>query len=243
MKKDNQVRFSIIVPVYNSEKYIQVCIDSILKQTYENYEIIIIDDGSNDDSLNIINTNYKDVENITIISGKNQGVSYARNLGIEYAKGEWITFLDSDDWIDEDTLKIIDDSIKNNPEIELIQNNIVTNDGENISLGYQLSNNLIKEGTRQKEEIIETIICINYGMKKYNEQYGNCRCIGGKFYKKTLLTKNKIYFPDKMVTFEDGIFNLYAYFYSNAILMLNENLYHYRQHSSSATHQIVNNHL
>ncbi|MGN1299253.1 MAG: glycosyltransferase family 2 protein [Candidatus Scatovivens sp.] len=241
MKKNNQVKFSIIVPVYNSEKYIQKCIDSILNQTYDNYEIIIINDGSTDNTLKIINSNYKNRSNIIIVNKENQGVSMARNLGIQYAKGEWITFLDADDWIDDNTLKIINQEIESNSEIELIQNNIyISNDYKN-SNKYKVLDNLIKKESTQKKEIIETIICINYGSKKYGEKYGNCRCIGGKFYKKSLLIENKIAFPDGMETFEDGIFNLYAYFYSRATLIFNKNLYHYRQHSTSATHQIVNN--
>lgn len=241
MKKNNQVKFSIIIPVYNSEKYIQKCINSILNQTYDNYEIIIINDGSTDNTLNIINSNYKKRNNMIIVNKENQGVSVARNLGIQHAKGEWITFLDADDWIEDNTLEIINQKIESNSEIELIQNNIYISNNHKSSNKYKVCANLIKKESTQKKEIIETIICINYGSKKYGEKYGNCRCIGGKFYKKSLLIDNKISFPNGMVTFEDGIFNLYAYFYSCATLIFNKNLYHYRQHSTSATHQIVNN--
>lgn len=90
---------SIIVPVYNVSSYLRDCLDSILGQTYTNIEIICINDGSTDDSLEILNE-YKDKDSrITIISQMNSGLSAARNTGLEVAKGEWVTFVDSDDCI------------------------------------------------------------------------------------------------------------------------------------------------
>lgn len=90
---------SIIVPVYNVSSYLRDCLDSILRQTYPNIEIICINDGSTDDSLEILNE-YKDRDSrITIISQMNSGLSAARNTGLEAAKGEWVTFVDSDDCI------------------------------------------------------------------------------------------------------------------------------------------------
>lgn len=91
---------SCIVPVFNGEKYIDKCISSILKQTYEDFELIIIDDGSFDKTKEIIQRFLKDVR-LKYIQQSNQGVSVARNNGLKIAKGEWITFVDADDWIDE----------------------------------------------------------------------------------------------------------------------------------------------
>lgn len=96
---------SIVIPVYNSEKYIARCIESILKQTFKEYELIIVNDGSTDNSLGIIEAICKDYKNITIVNKKNGGVSKARNAGIEKAKGEYICFIDSDDYIDENFLQ------------------------------------------------------------------------------------------------------------------------------------------
>ncbi|WP_019156023.1 glycosyltransferase family 2 protein [Robertmurraya massiliosenegalensis] len=83
---------SVIIPVYNTEAYISMCIDSVINQTYPNLEIIIINDGSNDNSLNIINQYSKKHPNIRVISQKNLGNSIARNRGIESADGEYISF-------------------------------------------------------------------------------------------------------------------------------------------------------
>lgn len=103
---------SIIIPVYNVEKYLAECLESILAQTYTDFEVILIDDGS-PDSSGIICDAYAQKDNrIHVIHQSNAGVSTARNNGIEYATGEWITFVDSDDWLDPDFLasfKLSDD--------------------------------------------------------------------------------------------------------------------------------------
>ena len=87
---------SVIVPVYNSEKYLSVCMDSILGQTYQQLQIIAIDDGSKDKSLQILNDYAKRDGRILVVHQENKGVGAARNVGIEHATGDWIIFIDSD---------------------------------------------------------------------------------------------------------------------------------------------------
>lgn len=93
---------SVIVPVYNVEKYLPRCIDSILNQTFSDFEILLIDDGSSDNSGNICNEYAKRDSRIKVFHKKNGGVSSARNLGLDNAKGKWTIFVDSDDWIEPD---------------------------------------------------------------------------------------------------------------------------------------------
>lgn len=95
---------SIIVPVYNVEKYLQRCIESILAQTFADFELLLIDDGSKDKSGDICDEYAAKDSRIRVFHKKNGGVSSARNLGIEHTKGEWITFIDSDDWVNADYL-------------------------------------------------------------------------------------------------------------------------------------------
>ena len=104
------IKFSIIVPVYNVEKYIKKCINSILNQTYKNYEIIIINDGSTDKSKKILES-YKNIDNIKIINQTNKGLSVARNIGIKNASGDYLLFVDSDDYIDNDLLENLNKNI------------------------------------------------------------------------------------------------------------------------------------
>lgn len=114
----NKILFSIIVPVYNTSNYIDKCIKSILEQTYKNYEILIINDGSTDNSEEKLNK-YKDNKKITIINQKNKGLSSARNHGIQKSKGEYILFLDSDDYIEKELLEKLLEKIDN--KIDLIR--------------------------------------------------------------------------------------------------------------------------
>lgn len=100
MKIDSNVAISIIVPVYNAESTLNVCVDSILCQTYRNFELLLIDDGSKDKSSIICDDYAKQDSRIRVFHKENGGVSSARNLGIDNARGEWVTFIDSDDYIE-----------------------------------------------------------------------------------------------------------------------------------------------
>lgn len=98
---------SIIVPVYNSEKTLCRCVDSILAQTYQNFELILIDDGSIDQSGKICDDYVRLDSRVRVFHKKNGGVSAARNVGLDNAKGTWLTFIDSDDYIQENYLSYI----------------------------------------------------------------------------------------------------------------------------------------
>lgn len=112
------VKFSIIVPVYNTEEYLEKCIDSIIKQTYEDYEIILVNDGSTDNSKKIINE-YKNKysDKIKVINKKNGGLSSARNKGVSKATGEYILFVDSDDYIEKGLLKTLASKTNDMPDL------------------------------------------------------------------------------------------------------------------------------
>ncbi len=95
----NDIKISVIIPIYNNEKYIARCIDSVLNTGYDNLEIICINDGSKDGTLSVLREYEEKYDSVKVIDTPNGGVSKARNLGIEKACGDFITFLDSDDWI------------------------------------------------------------------------------------------------------------------------------------------------
>ena len=111
-------KVSIIMPVYNGEKELKKCLDSILKQEYKDFELICINDGSKDNSLNIINQYVKKDKRIIIVDKENSGVSDSRNMGLDIASGEYIQFVDCDDYITRDSTKIFVREIeKNNAKI------------------------------------------------------------------------------------------------------------------------------
>ena len=118
-------KFSIIIPVYNVEKYIGKCLDSIMNQTYKDYEVIIVNDGTKDHSMEIV----KDYD-VKVINQKNQGLSAARNRGVKEATGDYILFIDSDDYIEKDLLKELNKSLKNNPDLVRFQVQEVYDNGK-----------------------------------------------------------------------------------------------------------------
>ena len=109
-------KFSIIIPVYNVEKYIDGCLKSVMNQTFKDYEVIVVNDGTKDNSMDIVKK-----YDVKVIEQKNQGLSAARNTGVKHAKGDYLIFLDSDDSWNKDLLKELSKSIKNNPDVVRFQ--------------------------------------------------------------------------------------------------------------------------
>ncbi|MDR0920955.1 MAG: glycosyltransferase [Lactobacillales bacterium] len=114
-------KISIIVPVYNVEEYLGSCLDSIINQTYSNLEIIVVNDGSTDNSLEIAKEYMKRDDRIKIIEKKNGGLASARNAGLDEVTGDFIGFVDSDDWINEDMYKkLLTNALKENAELSIV---------------------------------------------------------------------------------------------------------------------------
>lgn len=110
-------KFSIIIPVYNVEKYLNKCLDSVVKQTYKNYEVIIVCDKCSDNSESIVDEYVKKYKKITKIYEEHTGLSKARNIGVEASSGEYILFLDGDDYFELDLLKTLNEKIKDTPDL------------------------------------------------------------------------------------------------------------------------------
>jgi len=124
------IKYSFIVPVYNTEKYLKKCLDSLVGQTFKDFEIIIVNDGSTDNSMDIILKYQKKYKNIIIIDQKNAGLSMARNNGVKKASGKYLIFIDSDDYVEKNLLKELDKEID---DAEVLRYQIITEDeNENI---------------------------------------------------------------------------------------------------------------
>ena len=149
--------FSIIVPVYNVEKYLNTCVESLINQSYTDYEIILVDDGSKDSSGHMCDEYAKHDTKIKVVHQKNGGLSCARNTGIKEAKGEYLVFVDSDDWIDlnalNDLAKII---TKTYPEV--VETTIAEEHGDRTIIKDQHFSEYISNGF-DKERALNWIIC------------------------------------------------------------------------------------
>lgn len=213
-------KVSIIVPVYNTGKYLQKCLDSIIKQNFINMEIIIINDCSTDNSLEIIKEYMKlDKRLILINKTKNEGLSAARNSGIEIAKGEYILHIDSDDWIEENYVtEVYEYAKKNNADIVILD---YYEDYENESLYIKDQK---KEKNLNKSEVLRDIFLSNASPAVWN-----------KVIKTELYKRNEIYHPKGISIGEDLAVSPRLIYYSNKIIKLNKAYYHYIQNRSSLT--------
>ncbi len=161
-KKKQKPRYSFVVPVYNTEKYVGFCIESILKQTIKNYELLLIDDGSSDNSKKICDS-YLNNDSIKVISISNRGVSAARNIGIKNAEGEYIIFVDSDDYVDE---KMIEQISKFDDDLILF--NYYELDEKKDILTFKKSCDFDKNKIRLNCSSIWTFACKRNIYLKYN---------------------------------------------------------------------------
>ena len=172
------MKFSIIIPVYNVEKYIKKCLDSIKSQTYENYEVIIINDGSKENEEKIIKKYLKD-ERFSYYKKENGGLSDARNYGVKYATGDYLIFIDSDDYIAKDLLKNLNKSLKKNiVDVLKYSINVVNENGKLLEKiktnSFNVSNK--KEAIKNilKDKYIEPAWMYTYNFKfwkKYDFRY------------------------------------------------------------------------
>ena len=211
-------KFSLIIPAYNVEKYIKKCLDSVLNQTYTNYEIIIINDGSTDNTSKILES-YKSNKKIKIINQENKGLSRARNLGVSNAKGDYILFIDSDDFIEKELLEILNKTIKDE---DLIRFQIRTLDE---------TNKIIKE---YKEETFNNL----NGIEAFNKlsKYNLVELAVCYAYKKDTFLKNNYKFEEKTYHEDFGLIP-YIIVSSKKVTSINYIGYNYLQRKNS----IMNN--
>jgi glycosyltransferase involved in cell wall biosynthesis len=212
---------SIIIPVYNSEKYLKVCLDSVKNIDLEEYELIIIDDGSSDSSRELIN-NFNPPKKIKChkIFQDNNGASVARNRCLEVATGDYILFLDSDDYLDAENLSQLV-ATANEKKLDLVTTPYYVFDSQSSYLKKrQLNENIVTTGwdfvkVALKLESYRTELCIN-------------------IYRRQILKKNGINFVPG-ICYEDALFLTQFLFYSKRAAFLNKPFYHYRQHDHSIT--------
>ena len=226
---------SIIVPVYNAEKYLSVCIDSILNQTYENIEIILIDDGSTDKSAQICDEYTAKDKRVMVVHKKNGGVSAGRNDGLMAANGQFIMFVDSDDWIDSETCKTAVSAMAESDADVVMWTYISENKG-NQSPKIIFSSDTFFKGADVKEKLHRRLFGL-MGEELAHPELADSLCpVWGKLYKKELILDNNISFVNlsEIGTYEDGLFNIEVFSNVEKAVYLNKFLYHYRRENTSS---------
>lgn len=216
---------TIIIPVYNTEKYLKRCLNSILTQTYKSYKIICVNDGSTDNSLKLLEEykkNYPD--KIQIINQPHQGPAQARNLGMHNANGDYILFVDSDDFIDNNLLYELNNKLKTSPDIVIFGVKTFYENKKRTRHG-QYSSKLFKNKFSKNNLFNFHSICVN------------------KLYKRNFLIENDIYFSN-LNTGEDQSFFIKAAILGENIEIIKKDLYNYRKlRKNSLTYNHIKNDL
>ena len=219
---------SIIVPVFNTANYLDQCVNSLLQQTYTNCEFIFVNDGSTDNSLYILEKHKAKDSRIRIVSQENKGVSSARNNGLKIAKGSFIGFVDSDDWIEKDMYFVLYEAIQlyscdivlSNITPFFIDKKVVLN--YSFPINKKLNNDYIKD------------IILPYLIEN-DDLYSSCN----KLFIASIIKENNIQFPPKNKLSEDNFFNLLYFNKIKSMVYLDYSGYNYRELQGSATRNVV----
>lgn len=205
---------SVVVPVYNAGSFIKRCIQSLLHQTYTNIEIILIDDGSIDNSLEICNFFARDDERIKVISQANLGVSAARNSGIRAANGTFITFVDADDWVEDKHIEKLVEAIHSNGMTVV---GVINRQHKNVHFTNQT--------TLSKQEALVSVL----------DAKGICGYTFNKLYDRGLIIEKSIFFDEDITICEDVLFVMkYLMETTGEISVVPYDTYHYETNLDSA---------
>ena len=212
------VKVSIIVPVYNVEKYLSKCLESLINQTLKEIEIVCVNDGSGDNSLDILKNFAQKDSRIKIIDKQNEGVAIARNIALEQATGDYIGFVDSDDYVDLDYFeKLYNIATKNNSDIAVAS--ILKHKKYFDKYNVRYSEEQVAENIQEKIKLC--------GDKKHFFFYA-----WNKIYKTDLIKNNKIKFTEGQI-YEDVMFAMNALYFSNKVVSVPNTKYHYVERNNS----------
>lgn len=210
-------KVSVIIPMHNAEKTIKRALDSLMNQSYANIEVVVVNNNSTDKSINIAKTYLNKLE-LKLLNEKNSGPSYARNSGIENSSGEYIMFLDADDYFEKDMVHEMVSAVKNN---------------DLVCCNKYKVNNQKKTFEKFQNESIKSYGYI--GLLEYMQKHAVFNTVWNKIYKKSIIIKNKIRFNTSMKVSEDYNFNIDYYRYVKSAVVINAPLYNYVISSSSIT--------
>ncbi len=207
---------SIVIPVYRVEKYVAECLNSIFSQKHNDVEIVIVDDGSPDNSMTIVHSLIEKKNNCRVVNQMNQGLSMARNVGMREASGDYIWFVDSDDWLLPNSIEFIFQCINDNPNVDVFSS---------VLEEHYESSGLI----RREYDPPSTIIS---GKKYLNARYKQ-GAVQRFVFKRSFIEKNELnFYPG--ILHEDGLWGFKCLYLANEVMILNRSIYAYRIRNSGS---------
>lgn len=226
---------SIIVPVYNVEQYLSQCLDSLVNQTYQNIEIICVDDGSTDASSEILAEYALKNSRVRVIRQENSGLSAARNVGFSFAMGEYVMYVDSDDWIDVETCDTaVSVAIKHGADVVFwpyIREFIGTQRPKTLFF----DDRIVFDKERFFEQVYKTIVGLHGDFLKHPENADTLVTAWGKLYRRKLLVENNAAFVStKEIGTEDALFNMQALKSVECGVYVRKYFNHYRKNNATS---------
>ena len=224
-------KMTVVVPVYNVELYLRRCLDSILHQTVADFEVILVDDGSTDGSGEICNEYAEKDRRFTVHHKTNGGVSTARNLGIDMAKGDYLFFVDADDWLEPIALEKSFDSINKNHVPDA------------VCFGFCYDNEPMNLATFSQEieggKCIEQFVCeLTNGSAEALRHGVNLYAPWAKLYKRQIIDEHHLRFDNELKVAQDFWLNLCYFFYCENIVVDNTKVYHYFTNENSLVNRL-----
>lgn len=217
---------SVIVTAYNVEKYIENCLHSVMHQSYTNLEIIVVDDGSADNTATIIKELCKEDNRITYIYQKNAGVSVARNVGITAAEGSFVMMVDGDDYLEGTIVEKLYAHIEDKTDI--VACCCVGFDVDNSYVEHFFDKSYTMETVNEKEKLYLQLMKTESQQPKNQKIFTAIGVPWGKLYRKQLLDNNDLKFNPNLHRMQDNVFNMYAFQCARQIKYIDEPLYRYR---------------
>lgn len=235
----SKTAFSIIIPCYNVEKYVEHCVEKLQWQSYRDMEIILIDDGSTDDTFALCQKMEQIYGNVAVITHnyerqeatRNRGLEATRNRGLEAASGEWIYFLDADDELQDNALQKVKESFECDPEIDMVLTGLA----------------FIYEDARPERPVLARLPAGVYSAADIARSaldripWSVMSCVGSKVYRREFIERNNMRFDIQYKFNEDGAFAIQAFWKARKIMYLPEPIYRYRQRRGSIMHSYREN--
>ena len=241
---NEQPLISVIIPVYNVERYLAQCLDSVINQTYSNLEIICVNDGTRDSSREILEQYAQTDKRVVVIDQENRGLSGARNTGLKHVHGKYIMFVDSDDWIELDTCeKTVKAAEKY--DVDLVMWSYVREFEHESKEKYMFWDDESVFETEEVKNQLHRRVCGLVGEELRHPEYSNAiETAWGKLYLAEKIIGNKVEFVDtKEIGTEDALFNLYALGYIERAVYLRRCYNHYRKTNQGSLTKTYNEKL
>lgn len=227
---------SFVMPIYGVEDYLNECVDSVLNQTFGDFELILVDDGSPDKCGEICDEYAKNDKRVKVIHKENEGVSEARNTGLRAACGQWAYIIDSDDWLEPDALKkMYTAAISNN--VDCVMSDVLVHYPKTQKRGYLFAHEFVATDSETIGKIQKFILCHKYSPYYTNKTINGFAAPWSKLVKMSIIKDNEVYFdPYVKGRFDDGLWSLHMLDYVSSVCYIQEVTYNYRNLSSSITH-------